>query len=143
MPSRCGGRCGEGTEVSGEEHILVVDDDSDVRLVLTEMLQGYGYRVSGVADGASMREFLQGTDPVDAIVLDMLMPGENGKALAFYAEELGLPVVLISGSLEAMDFAAENHLKLLGKPFRAQDLVNAVIEAIASGEAGPQSEDSN
>jgi DNA-binding NtrC family response regulator len=129
--------------VSGEEHILVVDDDSDVRFVIAEMLRSYGYRVSCSVDGASMREFLQGTDPVDAIVLDMLMPGENGKTLAFHAKELGLPVVLISGSLEAMEFAAENHLQLLSKPCRAQDLVNAVIKAIASGEAGPQSEDSD
>ena len=143
MPSRCGGLCGKVTEVSNKEHILVVDDDSEVLFVLTEMLRSYGYRVSCVADGASMREFLQGTDPVDAIVLDMLMPGENGKALILHAEELGLPVVMISGSLEAMEFAAENHLQLLSKPFRAQDLVNAVIKAIASGEAGPQSEDSD
>ena len=50
---------------------------------------------------------------------------------------------MISGSLEAMKFAAENNLQLLEKPFRAQELVNAVGKAIASGEAGQRSENSN
>jgi two-component system, OmpR family, response regulator len=129
--------------VSDEEHILVVDDDSDVRDVLAEMLRAYGYRVSCAVDGALMRDFLKGDDPVNTVVLDALMPGESSTTLALHAKELGLSVVMISGSLEAMKFAAENNLQLLEKPFRAQELVNAVGKAIASGEAGQRSENSD
>ena len=129
--------------MSDEEHILVVDDDSDVRDVLAEMLRAYRYRVSCALDGALMRDFLKGDDPVNTVVLDALMPGESSTTLALHAKELGLSVVMISGSLEAMKFAAENNLQLLEKPFRAQELVNAVGKAIASGEAGQRSENSN
>jgi len=100
-------------------------------------------RVSCAVDGALMRDFLKGDDPVNTVVLDALMPGESSTTLALHAKELGLSVVMISGSLEAMKFAAENNLQLLEKPFRAQELVNAVSKAIASGEAGQRSENSD
>lgn len=126
--------------MASEKHVLVVDNDGYVRELLAEMLRIYGYRVSCAVSGTSMRDFLQGDDPVDALVLDMLMPGDSNTTLALHAKELGLPVVMISGSLEAMQFAAENNLQLLCKPFRMRDLVNAVIKAINSGEAGQRSE---
>ena len=126
--------------MSAYEHILVVDDDGNVRDVLVEMLQEHGYRVSWAVDGQSMREFLQGSDPVNVIVLDSLMPGENSTTLALHAKELGLPLVMVSGSHEAMKLADENNLQLLRKPFRARELVDAVIKAIGSGEPGQRSE---
>ena len=95
--------------MSATEHILVVDDNGDVRDVIVEILRGYGYRVSWAVDGASMREFLQGSHPVDAIILDALMPGEAGTTLAAHAKALGLPLLMISGSLEALDLAAQNN----------------------------------
>lgn len=116
--------------MSATEHILVVDDNRDVRDVIVEILREYGYRVSWAIDGASMREFLQGSDPVDAIILDALMPGETGTSLAVHAKELGLPLVMISGSLEALDLAAQNNLQVLKKPFRAQELIDALVRAM-------------
>jgi CheY-like chemotaxis protein len=62
--------------MSATEHILVVDDDGDVRDVLVDILRDRGYRVSLAVDGPSMREFLQDDAPVDAVVLDAAMPGE-------------------------------------------------------------------
>ena len=116
------------------EHILVVDDNGDVRDVIVEILREYGYRVSWAVDGASMREFLQGGDPVDAVVLDALMPGETGTTLAAHAKALGLPLVMISGSLEALDLAAQSNLPVLKKPFRAQELLYALVRAMALGD---------
>jgi two-component system OmpR family response regulator len=77
--------------MSATEHILVVDDNGDVRDVIVEILREYGYRVSWAVDGASMREFLQGGDPVDGIILDALMPGEAGTALALTQRRWGFP----------------------------------------------------
>lgn len=122
--------------ISSPKHILIVDDDGDVRDVVTAMLREHGYRVSAALGGASMRALLKGDDPVDAIVLDALMPGESGKDLALHAKELRLPVVMISGSPEPVEFAAENGLQLLPKPFRMQQLFEALDEAIGSGEFG-------
>jgi DNA-binding NtrC family response regulator len=116
-------------------HILVVDDDGDVREVLVDMLENRGYRVSAARGGVSMRDLLD-TDGVDAVVLDVVMPGESGPSLALYARERRLPVVMISGSNEAMEFAEEHKLQLLHKPFRLAELYDAVDQAFASGNFG-------
>jgi DNA-binding response OmpR family regulator len=117
-------------------HILVVDDDGDVRDTIVAMLRVHGYRVSSATEGWSMRDFLSGSDSVDGVVLDAVMPGEAGAGLALYAKELLLPVVMISGSQEAMQFAIENGLQLLEKPFRMQQLFDAIDAALCSGQFG-------
>jgi DNA-binding NtrC family response regulator len=118
-------------------HILVVDDDGDVRDVIVEMLNDSGFVTTSADSGRAMREILAGNAaPVDAVVLDSLMPGEPSAHLAIHAKNLRLPVVMISGSLEAMQFAAEHGLQLLPKPFHLPDLLNAVNAAISSGEFG-------
>jgi DNA-binding response OmpR family regulator len=115
------------------KHILVVDDDGDVLAVLVEMLEDRKYQVSSAVDGITMRRFL---DPVDAIVLDAAMPGEARASLARHAKDLGLPLVVTSGSPDDMQFALDHGLQLLEKPFKAQELVDAVIKALGSGEPG-------
>jgi two-component system OmpR family response regulator len=118
-------------------HILVVDDDGDVRPLLVEMLRESGYAVTPADSGAAMREILtREALAVDAVVLDCLMPGEPSAQLALHAKSLRLPVVMISGSLEAMQFADDNGLQLLTKPFRARDLLSAIDDAMRSGEFG-------
>ena len=80
------------------KHILAVDDNEVVRDVIVTMLQEHGYRATAASDGRSMREILQRDDPVDAIVLDALMPGEQSATLARHARDLNIPVVMISAS---------------------------------------------
>src|SRR4051794_17744764 len=105
--------------MAAAKHILVVDDNASVLEVLIFMLQDRGYRVSSAYDGKSMRAFLRGGDPVDLVVLDALMPGEASNDLALHAKELRLPVVMISGSPVSIEFALENGLQLLEKPFES------------------------
>jgi FixJ family two-component response regulator len=83
-----------------------------------------------------MRDFLQTADPVDCVVLDALMPGEGNISLVLHLKEVGLPVVVISGSHDAMERAEEYNLQLLRKPFHAKELFDAVNTALASGEFG-------
>ena len=120
------------------KHILVVDDDADVRNVVADMLRERGHRVSAAIDGESMRDFLTRDVSFDAIVLDALMPGECSKDLALHAKELELPLIMISGSPEIMQFATENGLRLLEKPFRMSELFDALDQAIGSGKFGHQ-----
>jgi two-component system, OmpR family, response regulator len=114
------------------KNILVVDDDDEVREVLIAMLESSGFTASSAACGVAMRDILvdDGT-PVDAIVLDCMMPGEQGTELALHAQRLQIPVV-ISGSPDARNLAHENGLQLLEKPFSIADLVAALGMAIAS-----------
>ena len=118
------------------KHILVVDDNGDVRDVIVDTLQEHNYRVSAATDGSVMRDFLETGDTVDCVILDALMPGEASASLALHLKERGIPVVMISGSPDAMKYAMDNGLQLLRKPFRSQELYSAVNTALASGEFG-------
>ncbi len=118
------------------KHILVVEDDSDVRQVIADQLEELGYRVSLADNGETMRAFLQTLDPIDLIVLDGVMPGEQSESLALHAAERKIRLVMISGSPEHMQKANSRADQLLAKPFRSADLKRAVEAALASDTFG-------
>jgi two-component system OmpR family response regulator len=118
-------------------HVLVVDDDGSIRGLLTAALEDRGDRVTSVADGRSMRDALS-RDRVDVVVLDVRLPGEGGHSLALHVQELGLPVILISGSGDVTAFAERHNLTLLRKPFSLQKLLGALDAALASRGGGEE-----
>mgnify|MGYP001820769580 FL=1 len=63
------------------DRILVVDDDDKLRALLIRYLGEEGFDVAGVADGESMDRFLA-HNPVDLLVLDLMLPGEDGLSIA-------------------------------------------------------------
>ncbi len=74
-----------------------------------------------------MRVFVANDKSVDAIVLDLLMPGENSADLALHAKSLKLPVMAwATGSNEEIPFVEEYHLPLLRKPFGYSELIEAL-----------------
>jgi DNA-binding NtrC family response regulator len=113
-------------------HILIADDNGSIRSLLTAALEERGDRVITVVGGKSARQALS-RDRIDIAVLDVRMPGEDGHSLALYAKELGLAVVLISGSGEDEGFAERHGLRLLRKPFRLPQLFDALDEALRGG----------
>jgi DNA-binding NtrC family response regulator len=118
-------------------HILVVDDDGDVRNVIIDMLVDNGFVATAAQGGVAMREVLASDGiPFDAVILDARMRGEASGALALHAKGLQIPVVMISGSRDAMKFAEDHALQLLRKPFHVAELMRAVEDAIASGQFG-------
>ena len=118
-------------------HVLVVDDEGDVRDVIMGMLHDSGFVATAATGGVVMRDILAANAvPIAAIVLDALMPGEESASLALHAKTLRIPVVMISGSIESIKFAEDNGLQLLRKPFRIPQLIQAVEDAIASGQFG-------
>jgi DNA-binding response OmpR family regulator len=120
------------------KHILVVDRDGGIRDTIAAILRDRGYRVICVADGASMRHLLE-NDGIDAIVIDASMRGETSTSLAEHAKALRLPLVMISGNDAIMGYAADHGLQLLHKPFRIQELCDALDLAFVSGEFGQRS----
>jgi DNA-binding NtrC family response regulator len=106
------------------KHILVVDDNGDVRDVIVDTLQEQHFRVSTASSGSTMRDF------------HVLMPGEASASLVLHLKERGIPLVMISGSPEAVKYAEDNGLQLLPKPFGSHELYSAVNMALASGEFG-------
>src|SRR5579872_4764181 len=66
--------------MDGTRHILIVDDDKELRALLSNFLARHGYRVSVAQNGAAMMQAL-GAARIDLIVLDIMMPGEDGLSI--------------------------------------------------------------
>jgi len=113
--------------------VLLIDDDEDLRGIVSSALQALGYEVTQVADGPSGLGFLLDSRP-DVLVVDFAMPGMNGADVASKARELcpGLPVVLASGyaDTEAIERSIGKYATFLRKPFRIDELLEAVAEAV-------------
>jgi two-component system, OmpR family, response regulator len=116
------------------EHLLIVDDDRDIRQLLTEYLVENGYRVSAAANGAEMRKVLAGT-LVDLVVLDLMLPGEDGLSLCrdLRARDSSyVPVLMLTARREEADrivgleMGADDYLV---KPFATRELL-ARIRAV-------------
>ena len=119
--------------------VVVIDDDPDIRDALHGLLRAVGLRV---ASFASVQEFLASVSPdlPGCLVLDVRLPGQSG--LEFQGElakaNLHLPIIFISGhadvpmSVRAMKRGA---IEFLTKPFRDQDLLDAIQLAITQDHA--------
>jgi len=120
-----------------------VDDDPALRELLQRYLTEQGFGVTAVADGGRMRDFLASNTP-DLVVMDLMLPGEDGLALT---RELransDLPVLILSARGEEIDrivgleVGADDYL---AKPFNPRELV-ARIRAILRRNQGSGSED--
>src|SRR3954471_13835565 len=76
-------RGGRISRMNASARVLVVDDDSSVRALLREYLQGHGFEVAEADSGPQMRERIEHELP-DAVLLDVRLPGEDGLVLARY-----------------------------------------------------------
>ena len=113
-------------------HVLIVDDEEDIRVLLGELLGQCGFRVTIAADAQKARQAIDSGDFVDVAVIDAVLPGELGAFLAEHVAALGIPIVLISGNPDAMqhDVLAAVPCVRLSKPFSAENAVAAVRAAM-------------
>jgi DNA-binding response OmpR family regulator len=101
-------------------HILVVDDDSQMRELLAEYLGQYGFRVTGVADGEAMRQVLA-SSVVDLIVLDLRLRAEDGMRIArALRAESSIPIVMLTGRTDDVD-------RILGLELGADDYLTKPV----------------
>jgi two-component system OmpR family response regulator len=116
------------------DHILVVDDDHQLLSLLAQYLQGCGYRVSTAGHATQMRAVLA-TAKVDLIVLDVMLPGEDGLSLCRDLRTRGaehIPVLMLTARSEEADrivgleMGADDYLT---KPFATRELL-ARIRAV-------------
>jgi two-component system OmpR family response regulator len=112
--------------MSESEHILVVDDDAAIRDVIDEYLSDEGFRVSLAADGAAMQEVLE-RGPVDLVILDVRLPGEDGLTLAArlrQGSEAG--IIMLSRKDDLVDRVAGLEVgadDYVPKPFELRELL--------------------
>ncbi|WP_252272504.1 response regulator [Pseudomonas subflava] len=120
----------EPTIVAGDHHILLVDDDSAVREVTSQMLQRLGFRVSEADSGASALQRLEEVE-VDLLLADFIMPGMNGGELAraVRTRRPELPIVFISGYSELEELGLADSL-VIQKPFQEEQVARKIIQAL-------------
>ena len=118
---------------AAEAHILVVDDDAQIRQLAAKLLREHGHRVSVARDGREMWQVL-GTAAVDLVILDIMLPGGNGLDLCRELRvRTRLPIIMVTalGSdtdrIVGLELGADDYL---AKPFNPRELlarINAVL----------------
>ena len=127
-----------------EAHVLVVDDDARLRALLSRYLAEQGFRVTTAGHAADAREQMRSMQP-DALVLDVMMPGENGLSLtqSLRAGHAGLPILLLTARgapedrIAGFEAGADDYL---GKPFEPYELVlrlRAMLRRVAPSPSEP------
>ncbi len=121
----------------GKQRLLLVEDDSAVRMILERGLRRNGLDVTSAADGATALGILDADGEFDVLVSDIMMPGIDGVELASRAA-IGRPslgVVLMSGFAEPpLHRAADAQgVQFVSKPFALADLIAAIAIAADSG----------
>jgi DNA-binding response OmpR family regulator len=118
-----------------DRHILIVDDEPNVRLVFRTALEASGYSVTTAADGEQALLWLKDS-PVDVVLLDLQMPGLSGMDVLERLREEGhnVPVVIITAhgnvpnAVQAMKLGA---IDFLTKPISPEILRSVVAEVLA------------
>lgn len=112
--------------MESQDHILVVDDDGEIRALLGAYLQKNGYRTTVAADGKAMWAVLARTG-VDLIVLDLMLPGDDGLTLCRKLRaDSDTPVIMLTARGEETDrivgleMGADDYL---AKPFSPRELL--------------------
>jgi two-component system OmpR family response regulator len=120
-------------------HILVVDDDRELRALLADVLTRAGYRVSVAPDGAVMTRTL-GAARIDLVILDIIMPGEDGLSLCRRLRADGtIPIIMLTAvggetdRVLGLEMGADDYL---AKPFATRELL-ARVRAVLRRSALP------
>jgi two-component system OmpR family response regulator len=122
-------------------HVLALDDDPDVRKVLVQYLSAQDLRITAVATGREMVQVIE-SEPVDLLMIDLRLSGEDGLTLARRVRETSaIPILILSGKAEEADLvmglelAADDYVT---KPFRLRELL-ARIRAVLRRSQVPES----
>jgi two-component system, OmpR family, response regulator len=114
-------------------HVLALDDDPDVRKVLVQYLSAQELRVTAVATGREMLQVIE-SEPIDLLMIDLRLSGEDGLALARRVRETSaLPILIVSGKTDEADLvmglelAADDYIT---KPFRLRELLARIRAAL-------------
>jgi two-component system, OmpR family, response regulator len=126
------------TENSG--HILVVDDDREIRDLLGRFLGKHGYRVTAVADGKEMRRALADWK-IDLVVLDLMLPGEDGLSLCRDLRTASrIPIIMLTmvgeetDRIIGLEMGADDYLP---KPFSPRELLARMKAVLRRAQCAP------
>ncbi len=131
------------TELHNHFHLLVVDDDTELRNLLGDYLHKNGYRVSLAADGVAMRKTLA-EQVIDLIVLDLMLPGEDGLVLCRNLRvHSNIPVIMLTARgdetdrIIGLEMGADDYLS---KPFNPRELLARIKSVLRRAYALPDAD---
>jgi two-component system phosphate regulon response regulator OmpR len=111
-------------------HIAVVDDEAQIREAVGEYLELHGFAVSLANGGEALRAIMAGDKPIDLVILDLNMPGEDGLTIARYLREhshVGIIILTATGQtldrIIGLEIGADDYM---GKPFDLRELLARV-----------------
>ncbi len=126
--------------MESQDHILIVDDDAEIRALLGTYLQKNGYRTTVAADGSAMWRVLERT-AVDLIVLDLMLPGDDGLTLCRRLRaDAETPVIMLTARGEETDrivgleMGADDYL---AKPFSPRELLARIKSVLRRARSLP------
>ena len=116
-----------------DAHLMIVDDDERIRVLLQKFLMRHGFLVTAARDASHARRILTGLD-FDMLILDVMMPGEDGLSLCRSIRETSqTPILLLTAKgetgnrIEGLEAGADDYLP---KPFEPKELllrINAIL----------------
>lgn len=126
--------------MTAQEHLLIVDDDAEIRDLLRAYFHENGYRVSVAADGKALWAALKTAQP-DLIVLDVMLPGEDGITLCrTLRARFDVPVIMLTARGEdtdrivGLEVGADDYLP---KPFNPRELLARVKSVLRRAKSLP------
>jgi two-component system OmpR family response regulator len=124
-----------------QPHILIIDDDRDIRRSLADYLQRHGFRTSVAADGREMDRTLAAAH-IDLLVLDIMLPGEDGFSICRRLQESSqVPIILLTAVAESTDrivgleLGADDYVT---KPFNPRELLARIRSVIRRSQMLPR-----
>jgi two-component system, OmpR family, alkaline phosphatase synthesis response regulator PhoP len=128
----------ETGDTSGERHILVVDDEPHIGRIIQMKLERGPYRVTLASDGRQALELLRGEDPIDLVLLDIMMPYVSGfdvlQEIRTFPHRESTPVIMLTAKGQATDRTRALELgatDFLTKPFSPNKLLGRIDELFA------------
>lgn len=123
-----------------QAHILVVDDDGEIRHLVAKFLRENGYRVTAARDGREMRQVL-GDAVIDLVVLDLMLPGTNGLDLCKEVRKTSaLPIIMLTARgaeadrIVGLEIGADDYLP---KPFSPRELLARIKAVLRRASSAP------
>ncbi|MEX1034733.1 MAG: response regulator [Sneathiella sp.] len=108
--------------MAGKDHIIVVDDEQEIRDTVQEYLELKGFRVTPATDGAALKEILQGDGNVSLVILDINIPGDDGLTLARYLRETSdIAIIMLTAAGEVVD-------RIIGLEVGADDYLTKPVD---------------
>ncbi len=125
--------------MSTEPHILIVEDDREIRALMARLLKANEFRVSTASDGREMDRILADSR-IDLVILDVMLPQEDGLSICRRLRaQRQIPIIMVSAKGEEVDrvigleIGADDYLV---KPFAARELL-ARVRAVMRRTSGP------